>query len=545
MPSRDAKNSNDAKEARDERARKRQRTRKQLERDNLRKEKEEAEAAQQQLKDFELWKSMRSRSINLQCALEKAADAVVCQIFAFLTAREHWNLSRTSCRIEAVSRLPKASPITIEITAEMDRKVIERLVKFRPTYLTLTPDTDNSWMETEKMPQLRELTFDEEYFQSGERDDRNTQWISELTSLTKLKISDHYFIKLRPLLSDSLLHLHLFGYSDEGFCQFDSTEFLRCATLFNLQTLKLPRNRYYGKEMLKLGTKFPLLREFSFGHLNGGNREHFDLMELASAINLESLTMGVDCDETTCHWESLAAFGALRRLTICIYQRTLPGQTIPGTLFDGLAKVGQLTHLKLVPDGRGNSIDISNAVGGLAIELTTSDTDNSTKDAQKDTSTTSFPPRLTSLLIDDNFRCLSASCLSSLTTLTELQLPRDTHYFPHLSCFPLLRTLHTKSVEVGRDNTMERYKEQICCVVLKDFPKCPDTYTAATLRTLLTMPQLTTLKLHPQLTFTTSTPKTTTSSATGGSNAISIHTYFRRHLPLTVQIETDDSAECY
>lgn len=500
----------------------------------------------------------KARSERSQwCALEKAADAVVCQIFAFLNVRDHWKLSQMSIRMETVSRLPKATPVEVEITRNLDDKVVTKLVKFRPTRLTLHSHTSTLWMKEEKMPQLRELTFCKVYFDLDnvrKEGHDNIQWFAELVNLTKLKILGADFTFLPLHLHDSLLHLHLSGDHNGGFTHFHETGFLRFTNaengnFRNLQTLKLPNNQYYGKEMLALGTKFPLLREFSIGYFVVQDRGHIDLLELASFKNLESLTIGLDYEETIIKWESLAKglaneFTALRRLNIRIYQQYQ--RISSATAFDGLAQVRQLTHLKFISHNPSTVINISAGLNGLVTQVVdngnnnNSNIDNVDNDDPANINTadpsvaskqsTAFQP--TSLLMDGIFRIVDTSHLSCFAALTEFQTTHDTELFPRL---PLLHTLHT----VIGDEKMRHYENQIRCVVLKDrtnyFGNNQKSNVEATLRGLLKIPQLTTVKLQPNSTFINST--------SGKAVLLSTHTYFRRHLPSTIQIETDDSAQ--
>lgn len=485
-----------AQDARDERVRKRQRVRQLV---------EEKKATMKLLQS----KYGKSR-------LEKTADAVVCQIFAFLDVREHLCLSRSSRKIEAVSRLPKSMLVQVRIPTGLSSKVLNRLVRFRPTRLELSPTLRSEWMAKEKMPQLQELTFGERKYYGKQRDDRIREWFSHLVHLTKLKVAQNYVTRLPLLLPESLLHLCIFGCSNEKFVLFNSDNLLRC-TAPNLQTLKLPKKQYYDKGIFKLFVKFPLLRELTIGYVSGRNKEHVDFSDLRCCKNLGSLTIGFDPTETILHWESLTQglaneFMALRRLTICLYYRDV---MLPRTAFDGLAQVSQLTHLKLVPYSLNQPIDIQLAINELVTELTTSST------------------ILTSLLLDYNLSFLDASCLARLTTLTELQLTHDTHQFPTL---PLLHTLHTANCKDANfaAHQMKHYKDQIRHLVLKDFTNSSNDEICATMSALLTMPHLTTLQL--QL-----CPR----SKRNIIDYIDISTYYRRHLSPLVQIETCEPIKDY
>lgn len=498
-------NPQNAKNARDARARKRQRTRQQLEREQ-----------KNWLKRLELIRLTAGKSF-----IEKAADAVICQVFAFLNVHDHWKFSRVSGRVNRISRVTQASPAKVEILENTDEKIVQHLAAFRPVRLTLF-DANIRWMQTDRMPQLRELTFcsDNRDYLHFAPVEHAVLWFAELKNLVKLKMNNQFFRHLRPLPS-SLTHLELLGRSDKnGFKDFDIATLFDSRHLTSLQVLKLPKNHYYDREILNVGTVFPLLREFSFGYFNEKNPVPVNFDNLKSAVNLESLAMGVDCKETICHWESLSAAIALRRLTFTIYRRELPN-----TLFAGLSKVTQLTHLKLTPYRSDFVLDISAAMRGLVSELTNAGA--TTTVAAQDA--LNSLPRLTSLLIDGNFIFPDASCLAPLTTLTELHFPNSTLHFPNLHCLPHLRTLHTVSYGCA----LEYYQDQVYTVILKDPREFPDAYVAIAVDTLLTMNQLTTLKLHPYA--TTKARKNTIETC--------VHTYCRAHLPRTVQIETDDSVE--
>lgn len=468
-----------------------------------------------------------------KCSFEKTAEAILYQIFSFLTEREHWNLSSSSHKMKNISRSPHASLQQIEVSLDTDSKVEEYLLQFQPQKLTLP---FNKWIgnaETTqvskmfKLDRLRELTFTNNGAFFNPQRHRNTQlaWTSQLTCLTslvKMKIPDGYFEAL-PHLPCSLTHLHLSGTPATLFPSI-SAEILHrlfnSSSLSALQVLKLPKNRYYPRTILNAGTVFPALRELSFGYFGGTDPQNRDLSPLQFAINLESLSIGVDSIETIPQWETLALTTSLRRLTVFIYNRV----TIPDTLFAGLSKVTQLTYLKLVPHSVPCKTDISAVIRGLT------QNDNSNREilAEKDSIPTipnGILPHLDTLLIDEDFQLPNATCLSVFPALTELRLPTSTSVFPDVYQLPRLHTLHT----VGGP-ALEHYKDQVRSVVCRFF--LPAHRTAEMLPILSKMRQLTTLKLHSRFALPNK-----------DNDNWPVADLFRRFLPPTAQIEIDTSIE--
>lgn len=412
-----------------------------------------------------------------KCLLEKTIEAVQCQIFSFLTAREHWNLSMGSHKLKIISRSLQASPAKIDLLLNMDPKIVLHLLGFRPASLTLP----FAAAETTKPPQLsilnqlRELTFTNAgdlVFQ--ERRYHNIGWVSrlaDLTKLTKLKIPYGYLEDFHlTRFPSSLTHLHIPGISKDSFCnisRFILFQLSDSSNLSRLQVLKLPRNLYYSIEILDIASKLPLLRELGIGYFEQTkNMGRTSFAPLQACEHLESLTVGVDCNETITQWETLAQLSSLRRLTIIIFHNW----ALPSTVFTGLDKVNQLTHLQLVRYSDNFTTNISAAT----LELT--DSTNSSG---------SILPKLTTLIIDDGFELSDADSLSIFTSLTELQLPISTIIFPSL---PKLHTLHTTTGRVLR-----HYADQLHTVVYKRISL--NALTSDILQVLTTMKRLAILKL--------------------------------------------------
>lgn len=480
----------------------------------------------------------RSKSL-----LEKTIEAVVCQIFSLLTAPEHWKLSSTSHKLKNISRSIQASPRQVEIPLGTDPKVDDHLLQLQPQTLTLHFDKTSSIISIRsiestkmseakaekiarmiKMPsmgRLRELTFvdDDRYFEDP--CPLNMEWCSQLTNstnLVKMSIPDGYLATLLSLqllqyLPSSLTHLHVPGNNTSVFSYISNgilSRLFDSPNLSALQVLKLPRNRFYLKEILNIGTALLQLREFGFGYVGGHNQRAVSLSPLQSAINLESLTIGVDTDETIPQWDTLAPLSSLRRLTVILFHHL----TLPSTLFDGLSKVRQLTSLKLIPHSPHLRTDISAAI----FELTRSGTIYNDQEVI-------VLPQLTTLLIDRNFHLSSAACLSVFTSLTELELPFSTRVFPNVGRLPLLRTLHTISWSI-----LNHYKDQLHTLIYKCVSL--NSETSSILRILSTMKHLCTLKLDPRCALPDKR-----------NDNLSLSDVIRRGILPTTQIEIDTSIE--
>lgn len=471
-------------------------------------------------------------SRKAKCTLETTAEAVLCQIFSLLNAREHWNLSTSSHKMKNISRLPSASLRHIEVSLGTDYRVEEYLMQFQPQKLTLP---FNAWVGASdetgvfKLNRLRELTFTNNGAFFSDQPCRNIEWTSQLvglTSLTKLKISDGYFEAL-PHLPGSLTYLHLPGSQVEMFYSISSnilSRLFNSGSLSLLQVLKLPRNRYYPNTILSdVGKVCPVLRELGLGYF----MRNYDLSPLKSCAAIESLTIGVDANEAVPMWETLAPLTLLRNLTVIIYNRSI----IYGTLFAGLNKVNQLTSLKLVPHVSDYTIDLNLPLRGLtesvqSEQLTVDEKGNGSIGSIGSTLENRTSLQLTTLLIDENFRFQDARCLSAFPTLTELRLPTSTIVFPEVRQLPQLRTLHT----IG-GSALKRYQDQVSTVVCRYFSTAHD--TAQILPILSKMRQLTTLKLHPKFTLPVS----------GSFSKSTTTNLFREFLPPTARIEIDTSME--
>lgn len=242
---------------------------------------------------------------------------------------------------------------------------------------------------------------------------------------------------------------------------------------------------------------------------------HFHKLE--SCQHLESLTICTDSEESISHWESLRSLPSLRKLSIAVYRNSNPKN-----FFAGISQLTQLTHLKLYPHQGKIEVEISEAICDLA--------DNNAKIVVEQVESIrigliSVLPQLTTLLISDGLTVKDATCLSSFSSLTELQLPAATSNFP---CLPHLRVLHvSKHHNPNLISILERYKDQLEQVFYNDVIGAADKRTDEALNLLKQMKKLTSLKLNSFCT----------------NDNVSVASYFRRNLPATVQIETDDSME--
>lgn len=458
------------------------------------------------------------------CLLSEAADGVLCQVFAFLNVRDHWKLSRTSSRMEKVSHLLQASPPTItipKITIKTSA-IVERLMNFRPLQLRIQSalDTKIKWEKIAEMTSLRELSFDSinEYSSSTP----NMQLLSKLTRLVKLKMPANSYNSFIPFPS-SLTHFSLTQVTNSiGFGTFDSAPLFLSGHLAALEVLELPTHAYYGIQILKIGQVFPALRELSFGFLNVRLAQVVDFSELKSCENLESLSLGVDSNESICQWETLSMVSSLRKLTIALY---VDNSLSP--LFNGLAQVEQLTYLKLVPHQCPFGINISDPLRELVAPtalrvLPTTDVTAFGAVAS------AILPRLKTLLISTEFEyekteTSCASLLSIFSSLTELELPNDARDYPDISCLPHLRKLHVSDIAV-----LNYYRDQVSEVVYKKLQSY-ENVDYKMLATLKRVKHLTSLKILHQ-----------NSLSMKETDPRRVSSYFKRGLPATIEVEEVD-----
>lgn len=476
------------------------------------------------------------------CLLAKTAEAVLSQIFTFLNVKDHWKFSRTSIKMEKISKLPKSSPTQIDIlsvttpsltppyseaveSAKADKadkadnvvkQVVKRLLNFRPVQLRLPFVIDPSW-NLEQMTSLCELTIGytllyNENQQKPYVDADQFSWLSSLTRLTKLKMSAGDFastsVSATLALPSSLTQLELFR-ANGGHCgvylKFNVATLFQCQILQRLQVLKLPDNEYFDLGILEIGTIFPLLRELSFGYFDVRDRQRVSLEKLKSCSNLEALSIGIDAVQSIIEWESLALVPSLRRLTITLYPRLLPSNC-----FAGISQISQLTQLRIASHrqlvGRDISDDLRDLVPPTKPVLS--------NDSSTGASTSAI--RLTSLRVGKEFKLRDGEFLSRLSTLEELEIPNlKNGISPHL---PRLRTLHIDADKRigGTVAMLEHYKDQVSEVIYKCSTKVCVPATEHHVECFLKMPKLTTLKVTIQ----------------------AFVAFFKQRLPATVKVET-------
>lgn len=465
-----------------------------------------------------------------------------------------------------VSCLFQASPQLIVIDAtsnsnDEDDARAQRLLNFQPAKLMLPIDFKSKWIDPKKMTKLYELIFTTEAPVDREHvDDEdfncNVKWISELTRLTKLRMPANTFDYLERLPSP-LTHLDLFALNVSEFLRFEPRLlFSSSVSEFGkaLRVLKLPMT-YHGIGILKVGQFFPELRELSLGFFDLRNREPVDFTDLQSCQHLETLTVGVDPEDTNNRWETLApanGFASLRRLTIVIWR------TRGGTLFNGLAQVTQLTQLELLAHGYRREIDISADIFSLTTSTSTStptptstatptptatattstsisaasavsavsvilldSSDTTVQNVESPSSTaTTVLPRLTTLLIGSGLTLSHTTNLSCFSTVEELRIPNETRDPPH---FPLLKTLH-----VSKDALwLHHYADQITTLCYKYQGGMTEQEMFALFRSLSKMKKLTTLNLQPERTLS-------------HRNNLSVAQYFRERFSLIVNVLVAD-----
>lgn len=477
--------------------------------------------------------------------INKVAEGTLCSIFTFLDVYAHHNLSSSCVKMQKISIRPQASPTQIDIPnlmhstsfisnpREIRKKIVNRMMSFRPLRLIVpsaicVAGEFIELKEIAEMTSLRELIVCED-LSATYRLEPNVEWISKLTRLTKLTIPEESLLTTTPLPS-SLTQLELLKSSYRGFsyCSSKSTARLKSPHLQALQelrVLKLPNDNYCGEEILSIGKILPHLRELSLGYLYVRNGIPSSLTELESCKHLETLSLGVDSNESIGRWETLSAIPSLRRLTISVYQ-----VHNPPNLFEGLSKVTQLTHLALVPYHGRKGIDISSAISNLFATNTPAVISTETSAA------------LTTLLISNYLVVSDVTSLSAFSTLEELQLPSTSTStkstlsdLSGLLRFPRLHTLHVTKNQTDLHHLLSHYKDQLVTLFYKDPMGTIDGATSEMLGTLLQMKKLRTLKLR--------SCRFITPDANSGLPILSVSKYFRQNLPSTVEIEMDDSAE--
>lgn len=518
------------------RSQKRQRTERYDKYQRRQMEKQEHEQAQTQLEleleKLKLQQELESKPLKPPCWINKAAEGVLCAIFTFLGVQDHFNLSRSCTTLEKISQHWQSSPIQIDLKlvhhsdvvllpAEVKAKILDRLMKFRPIRLTalLHCDSPRELAKLPEMTSLRELTLQKSFGLSS-INLIGIEWVSQLTNLVKLTTPDKCLLVTTPLPS-SLTHLELLTTPGDGFSTFDSAALFtspHLSALPALQVLKIP-DIYCELRMLTIGAVCPLLRELVLGYFNVRNKTPVSFAKLQSCKHLESLTVGVDSDETICRWETLATVSgltSLRRLTVSIYQTSNPTN-----LFAGLAQVQQLTHLQLIPHRNKADINISYTFPDMA---TSPNLENLNGENL---------PKLTTLLISHELIVSNPASLSAFGTLEELMIPDD-----RLIKLPRLHTLHISNHNIGG---LVNYKDQLTTVVYRDSKGYVSTETERVLDALRQVEKLTTLKLHPNCVILQKNylPESYASGGPTIPSTVSVAGYFRQYLPAIVTIEID------
>lgn len=481
------------------------------------------------------------QELSRSCLLSKTADAVMCLIFTFLNARDHWKLSRSCTKMERISLLPQASPTQVNISelgtdpyrvfTEESKTIAKRLMKFYTIKLTMPPNEDVEWARIGAMTQLQELIFET----NGNVDDdevneddnlSDMQWLPYLTRLTKLRIPTENLRYLSSLpysgycVPTSLTHLNIFPYKVTGFQSFNLQVFasarLNCLTM--LQVLKLPKGQYYPLEILDIGKTFPLLRELSFGFLDVRERKHVNLSKLSSCAHLEYLKIGIGPQESTTRWESLTSVPSLRSLTVAIYPRQIYADSLTG-----LSQVTQLTQLKLMPHRDQNGVDISHAIEQLV------DASNAQNAVDANRVPSAIMPQLKTLLIADGLQLSNAIGLSAFSAVEELELPSSTCYFPDVHRLPYLPRLRALRVTDNGTSALvdlfDHYKDQVTELVYK--PSAESCQPHVLLRNCGRLTKLTTLKL----------PAHCLSTKNSKKGEQSMVAFFKQHLPAIVKVE--------
>lgn len=472
---------------------------------------------------------------NSRCLLVEAADAILCQVFAFLNVREHWKLSRGSKKINQVSLLAQASPTLVDIPHQVNRsdfflqddydKVVQRLLNFRPLKLVLPPNIKPNDIKPDQMTQLRELAIAESTALSFidpnfESNSTYYQWLSELTHLEKLQIPDNIF-RTSIYLPDSLTHLDIFATDFSRFTTELLYSRLSPQLARSLQVLKLPMG-YHQLGILKIGDTFPFLRELRLGYFDLRNHPQptsVDFSDLKSCKHLETLTVSIDPNEASCRWETLSCLSSLRSLTVVIYRPQISnGQS----LFQGLSQLTQLIQLKLLPQRTRSNIDISFDIPDLtALNADALDV--------LDASSVVLP-QLKTLLIEEGLTLRHKTNLYLFRTVEELKLPES------IATFPDLPRVHTLHVSENGIRALNYYKDQVQTVFYRDAKGIVNDNTEDILHILSKMKNLTTVKLHPCC----AVPRTSPLPAFG-STKLSVVEFLKLQLSATVQVEIDSS----
>ena len=387
-------------------------------------------------------------------------EAVICQIFSFLTVMEHCALTLTSKKLSKISLLRKAAPyrVTLPTTAEIftvDRdgkfqelrdisdwnsdniivNIAKRLLRFRSPTLSFRIHPEVEWEKMSTMTQLCELTLQSDtnanpgFFCSP----KSWEWLANLTNLVKLAIPDGS-IDCVPYFPASLTEVTLID--DDKFYEqsCETGEPILIETLFraihlrSLQVVKsncgvmIPRDPTQEESRI-LTESFPALRRLEYGNLAYPNNS---LRALLPFAQLEDLKVACSCFEDS-DWSILAGIASLRRLRIFIKKQA----RMRPTIFEKIRQVPQLTHLEIdIQTIKPNTMlvisgdEITDALKCLAMPVET----------QK-----SVLPNLQTLILGTSFGVKDAKFLDIFSSLTAIQLPVTVEKFPKL---PKLCTLN-------------------------------------------------------------------------------------------------------
>lgn len=427
-------------------------------------------------------------------------EAVICQMFAFLTVKEHCALSLSSEKLSRLSLLNASSPyrVTIPTTKQLReskkfleligapsslfddyltdtiavKMITQRLLRFRPHNLSLQMHPVIEWDKLGAMTQLRELSVQSDTHAPVclQVSSSEWKWLSHLTNLIKLTLPDTARPSIRYLPS-SLTEVTLLDDDrhQEATKDFGDSMIIRslftAAHLASLQVVKSAcgviispyqdqdQDQYrvqISQSFQSLSQSFPALRRLEYGLL--GVDSVGELKFLLTFPQLQDLSVSCNYDQV-CDWAILAGIPSLRKLRLTEKEGYHHyNNLIPVNIFDSIRQISQLTHLDL------NFESDLKLYNPTIFENTTAALKHlATPVAQVSELVPNIPlPNLQTLILGNGFTMTDARFLSVFSSLTAIQLPVTVEHFPEIP------NLHTLNVFVGsRISGTGKYKDQL------------------------------------------------------------------------------------
>lgn len=400
-----------------------------------------------------------------QSRLFVVPEAVICQIFSFLTVMEHCALTLTSEKLSKLSLSLQAAPyrVTLPTTAEIatagtDGKfqelrdicncnyncnidwvianIAKRLLRFRAPCLSFRIHQEVQWEQMSAMTQLRELTLQSDtdanptFFCSS----KSWEWLANLTNLVKLAIPDGS-IDCVPYFPSSLTEITLIDDDKFDEQSYKTGQPILIETLFravHLRSLQVVKSdcgvmilRDPTQEEFQILTEsFPALRRLEYGNLVYPG---VSLRALLPFAQLEDLKVACSCFEDY-DWSILAGIASLRRLRIFIRKQS----RIRPTIFEKIRQVPQLTHLEI-------DVKTSKSKSNEPLAISDEEITDALKCLAMPLVATVVMPNLQTLILGTSFGVKNAKFLDVFSSLTAIQLPVTVEEFPKL---PKLCTLN-------------------------------------------------------------------------------------------------------